>query len=73
MATQVINQQEVIGIPQGEGAALAKVKDMVSTITEFFGMCFVTHVGIEIMDPDIRSKLSVHERSQVDCGLLGIG
>jgi len=73
MATQAINIQKVVGIPQSENASLTKIKDMVSTVTEFFGMCFATHAGIEVMDPDFRSNLSVQERSQVDCSLLSIG
>ena len=73
MATQAMNIQNIAGIPQSRNASLTKIKDMVSTITEFFGMCFVTHVGIVVMEPDFRSKLLVHERSQLDCSLLGIG
>lgn len=73
MATLSINQQRVIGIPRNESLGLTKVKDIASTITEFFGMIFVSHSTIHSLELNHRSKLTVHEKSEMDSYLLGIG
>ena len=70
MATQIIGIQiEVTGQEQDSG----KIAGFVETVKELAGLYFNTNGGSTVMDPSHRTKLTVHERSQIDAYMNGIG
>ncbi|MDP6421562.1 MAG: hypothetical protein FI707_11625 [SAR202 cluster bacterium] len=70
MATQLIGiQVEVTGLEQNPG----RLSGFVETVKELASIYFNTNGGSTVMDPSHRAKLTVHEKSEVDGYLNGIG
>ncbi len=72
MATQAIQNQTIVSVPQGRSDSWERVRDFFGYIGDTLGLYFNEAATIESLGHAQRSKMSVAERTELDVDLLGI-